>query len=90
MVKLDDWRLTGQEDYLMGVTLFFKNYYDRKTTTDHDHCEFCSVKFSESYPDTLQEGYATAGDYRWICPSCFEDFKDMFQFKTGSQNKEGL
>jgi hypothetical protein len=86
MVEIDDWRLNGQEDYLTGETLFYKNYVDRKTKTDHDHCEFCFTKFSDNYPDTLQAGYATADDYRWICPSCFEDFRDMFQFKVKNLN----
>lgn len=88
MVELNDWRLQGQEGYLMGATLFYKDYVDRKTKTGHDHCEFCFTKFSDNYPDTLQAGYTTADDYRWICPPCFEDLKDMFQFKTGSNKGE--
>jgi hypothetical protein len=30
-------------------------------------------------PDTLHEGYATA-DNRWICPRCFADFVDLFDW----------
>lgn len=84
MAELDDWRLANQVEYLKGATLFFKNYGDRKTTIDHDHCEFCFTKFSDNIPDTLKVSYATADDYRWICPPCFEDFKNMFQFKIGN------
>jgi hypothetical protein len=81
MVNLDDWRLQGQEKYLQGVTVFYK--VDRKTTTDHDHCEFCWAKFSETIEGALKAGYTTADDYRWICKQCFDDFKDMFSFKVG-------
>lgn len=46
-------------------------------TRDHKHCEFCRVKLSE-YGKDLYEGYVTADDKRtWVCPECFEDFKEM-------------
>ena len=76
----DDWRLQGQEEYLFRAILSLKKYSERTTTTDHDHCEFCSNKFSDTIPDALTEGYATQDDYRWICKSCFDDFKDKFEF----------
>lgn len=34
----------------------------------------------EDYPGVLHQGYATQDDYRWICESCFEDFKEMFEW----------
>ena len=82
-MKIDssDWRLQGQEKYLQDKTLQFKKYSDRTTKTDHDHCEFCSVKFSDTIAEDLKEGYATLDDYRWICKSCYNDFKDFFNFK---------
>ena len=81
-----DWRLMGQEKYLMGESLRFKSYPERKTATDHDHCEFCFQKFMDSGEDTIQQGFATLDDYRWICPTCYEDFNEQFQFKI--QNSE--
>jgi hypothetical protein len=81
MTDPGDWRLFGQEKYLKGVTLVYKQYADRKTGTDHDHCEFCFEKFSDTIPDALQAGYAADDDYRWICEKCFQDFKEMFRFK---------
>ena len=83
---MTDWRLQGQESYLMGDTLFSKHYADRKTDTDHDHCEFCGEKFSETIPNALTIGFATASDYRWICNQCFKDFQETFQFKIGNTN----
>ena len=79
MVEKDDWRLQGQEDYLAGVTLFWKKWKAQSLTWDHDHCEFCWEKFSE-FPETLHEGYTTKDDKHWICPECFSDFKDMYQW----------
>jgi len=62
----NDWRLQGQQKYLFGKTMIHKKYADKKTTTDHDHCEFCSGKFSTTIPDCLTEGYTTTDDYHWI------------------------
>jgi hypothetical protein len=77
-----DWRLTNQEKYLKGITLQLKKYKRDRDGWDHDHCEFCWEKFSESLSETvLNEGYATEDNYRWICTQCFEDFKDLFGWK---------
>ena len=81
MREANDWRLTNQERYLKGVTLAWRSYAPANPANDHDHCEFCWAKFSEGEtPDTLHEGYATADRYRWICRSCFDDFRDMFEW----------
>jgi hypothetical protein len=53
----------------------------------HEHCEFCWEKFS-AHPDTLHEGYATNDDYFWICPTCYQDFREMFQWKTEEKHPE--
>lgn len=77
----DDWRLQGQEQYLQGVTLVRREYrrYAPNAEWDHDHCAFCSAKFMvEDHPDVLHEGYATLDDYHWICPTCFESFREKF------------
>ena len=81
MVNDDDWRLMGQENYLKGVKLSFQTYRRRRPDWDHDHCEFCSAKFMEDdLPDALREGYTTDNQYHWVCPTCFEDFKDRFEW----------
>ena len=78
----NDWRLQGQQKYLFGKTMIHKKYADKKTTTDHDHCEFCSGKFSTTIPDCLTEGYTTTDDYQWICENCFNDFRNDFKWTT--------
>ena len=82
-----DWRLQGQERYLRGVTLFPARYTRYSDAWDHDHCEFCAVKFTEAgsgMADSVHQGYCTADRYRWICPRCFEDFKAAFHWTVGS------
>jgi hypothetical protein len=80
MRERDDWRLQSQEKYLKGATLSWKQYARPSESWDHDHCEFCWDKFMDpDSADTLHEGYATA-DNRWICPRCFEDFVDLFDW----------
>ena len=79
MVAKDDWRLTNQERYLKGVTLYRRQYEPANEENDHDHCEFCFAKFMRAgTPDALHDGYTTEDRYRWICPTCFDDFRDMF------------
>jgi SET domain-containing protein len=79
MVAKDDWRLTNQERYLKGVALYRRQYEPANEENDHDHCEFCFTKFMRAAaPDALHDGYTTQDRYRWICHSCFDDFRDMF------------
>ena len=85
MEEKDDWRLTNQEDYLKGVILVHRKYpqYPNNPERDHDHCAFCWTKFSlYDDPEHLKEGYTTMDDYHWICPQCFQDFNDRFQWKV--------
>ena len=76
---MSDWRLTNQEKYLKNKVLILKDYKNRTTSTDHDHCEFCFDKFSEEEQD-IHRGYCTVDNYHWICPYCYEDFKELFQW----------
>jgi hypothetical protein len=75
----NDWRLQGQEKYLMKAKLLFTAF--NSSVRDHDHCAFCHEKFSELDED-LHEGYCTLAKYHWICKSCFNDFKDLFEWQV--------
>ena len=68
-----DWRRQGQEQYLFGVKLFFRDYHPYRSNWEHDHCEFCGVKFSLN-KEGIQKGYSTEDGYHWICNQCFNDF----------------
>jgi hypothetical protein len=81
MEQEKDWRLTGQELYLLGKTLVRKTYVPPRCDWDHDHCVFCWAKFMQNgEASTYQDGYATEDNQYWICPPCFADFKDKFEW----------
>ena len=83
MVDQTDWRLQGQEEYLKGVTLQWRVYKECAPHWDHDHCEFCWAKFMDrDLADVLREGYVTVDGGRWICKKCYDDFKEMFDWKV--------
>lgn len=76
-----DWRLQGQERYLAAAVLFRAKWTRPRQSWDHDHCAFCWAKFmEEDLPDVLHDGYTTADQRHWICPQCFEDFRERFQW----------
>jgi hypothetical protein len=82
----NDPRLTNQEDYLKGVTLFKKKYIDPNQNLDHDHCEFCWGKIAEKelFLEALHEGFVTEYGNHWICETCFNDFKESFSWKVAN------
>jgi hypothetical protein len=79
----DDWRRQGQEKFLGGVRLVAGAYAPVRPDWDHDHCAFCSAKFSARDGD-VREGYATVDGYYWMCATCFADFRDDFEWTVVS------
>jgi ribosomal protein L37AE/L43A len=78
----NDWRLFREQDkYLYGVTLIQQDYHPSDSKNDHDHCEFCMEKFGKG-TDDLKSGYSTLDNSIWICPKCYEDFKNNFLWKV--------
>lgn len=84
-----DWRLSGQEKYLSGIDLRLSEFHKRaaREDWDHEHCEFCWQKIvtREDLPkyedDVICEGYTDESLSRWICASCFHDFRDRFGWR---------
>lgn len=75
------WRLQGQEEYLKNKKLYKINIFKYQNKLNepilfHEHCEFCFDKIEK-----LDDGYCTKDFYYWICPTCYHDFKDDFEFK---------
>jgi hypothetical protein len=84
-----DWRLLGQEKYLVGVPLQWAKWTvpDDNPDWDHDHCDFCWQTFmSSNSPEVLQEGYTTEDRRHWICLKCYEDFKDRLHWKVKKES----
>ena len=40
----------------------------------------------EGYPDVLHEGFNTLDGYHWVCPTCFDDFREKFSWKLSYEN----
>ncbi len=79
-----DWRLQGQESYLKKSKFVYRQYQRPRLDWDHDHCEFCGIKILEERKlkdskNVICEAYVNEDD-RWICPECFLDFKDQFEW----------
>lgn len=76
---MNDWRLTGQEEYLFNAELKKISQEEIKNKSDlwHEHCEFCMDSISNKYE---QDVYSTKDEYRLICKKCFNDFKDKFKW----------
>jgi hypothetical protein len=72
-----DWRLQGQE-WLREELLRYEAYRPQRSGSEHDHCEFCWTPF-RTIPTraSASEGFVTP-DRRWICDTCYEDFKLVF------------
>lgn len=76
----NDWRLFREQDkYLLGVSLVKGSYKSNNPFNDHDHCEFCMAKFGKGNNE-LKEGYSTEDGSIWICPQCYDDFKEQFKW----------
>lgn len=97
MAQDNDWRLQGQDSYLMGATLCWRRYRHYpwwNPDWDHDHCDFCWATFMDrgDVPDVLREGYTNAEQVIngtitpesaiWICLQCFEDFRERFKWSV--------
>ena len=76
-VPRDDWRRQGQERYLVGLRFEPHDYREVSDPLAHDHCEFCSRKFSHA-PGDLRKGYSTPDLARWVCVRDYTDFADEF------------
>jgi len=81
MIDKNDWRLMAQEEYLMNTKWRWETYVAPRVTWDHDHCEFCTEKFSE-YEGDSHEGFRELKHDHWVCEECFNDFKEMFGFRV--------
>lgn len=78
---MTDWRIDNAK-WTRGAVLRLARYSKPSEDWDHDHCEGCWAKFTESgAPDTLAEGYVTEDNRRWICAQCFRDLKEEMDWK---------
>jgi len=90
MIKKNDWRLEANKSFLENEVFRYLNFAKEYEDTEHDHCIFCKYKTFSSNKEHLQWGYAstTRNGYWWVCPECFEDFKEIKGWTTITDNKD--
>lgn len=82
----NDWRLDMYRGHLNGSTFRLEKFVSTPTN-DHEHCVFCMGKITDlDVPDCEKEGYVTVyertGQTQWICKECFDEFKELCNFKV--------
>ena len=86
----DDWRLMGQDRYLLGARLKWMTWKPSRLDWDHDHCAFCTDEISDAPIDEHTKhnaAWVTADDeYHWVCPSCFDEFRSRFGWTTSPES----
>jgi len=82
MINENDPRLAIDNTFLSEFTWENKRWTQTRENWDHDHCEFCGAKLMDiDSSDVLREGFTTPDEYYWICKTCFEDFREKFNWK---------
>lgn len=83
ILQSDDWRLAGKECYLFDelVEVNPTDYINSFENPEmfHEHCIFCWDKVEESKDDKY---YRVLDNSYWICENCYNDLKDILQFKV--------
>jgi hypothetical protein len=86
-VDLVEGWLASYEPAFNGVMLHRRQYFQWAPNWDHDHCEFCSIAFvvkgdASAQPPNVAEGWTTDDESNWICNSCFEKYRERFDWKV--------
>ena len=84
MLEKIDWRLRGQDEYMKDMKFRYTKFTADPGKSLHTHCEFCWHKFmenSQGIDDCSSYGYSSLDGKYWVCSECFEDFKEVFNWK---------
>ena len=81
-----DWRLEINPDGFLSGNTFTHEKFVSTEANDHEHCAFCFKKITDlDIQDSDKEGYTTVysetGETIWVCKECFNDFKELLNFK---------
>ena len=75
----EDWRIMGQEGYLMEKQLEYRQYDREIAIEDFVQCEFCWNTFDDE-PQKIKNAYFEPHKKVWICEKCFRDFQRYFHW----------
>ena len=71
----EDWRIMGQEGYLMNEHLHYRGYKFALCFEDYTECEFCWAELKED-----EKVYHCPNKKVWICKECYRDFNPYFHW----------
>ena len=89
MIESNDWRLEAgpigpHKERFMNIPVYQIDFVPLSEEQDHVHCAFCWEKFGQ-HDAFLHRGYCTTPQNSrfsyWVCPECFSDFKDLFNWR---------
>ena len=80
----EDWRIMGQEGYLMGKTLQHRRFQQALSVDDFTQCEFCWACFDEDGNNSSM-AYFEPINKVWICEKCFHDFLNYFNWSVETE-----
>ena len=69
----DDWRIMGQEGYLLNQKLQYRRFDRAICVEDYVQCEFCQAIFDEDKSNPSM-AYFSPVEKVWVCKTCFHDF----------------
>lgn len=75
----EDWRIAGQEGYLLDKKLIHMRFDRKLCVEDYDQCEFCWDVFDED-KNNPKMAYFQPEEKVWVCEKCFNDFKQYFNW----------
>jgi hypothetical protein len=71
----------GQQSWLTGRDLQWRQWTAYRPGWDHDHCAFCHTEIAATADHAhFTAGYVTTDGYTWICQPCFDDLKAQFRW----------
>lgn len=73
-----DWRIMGQEGYLMNAFLQHRIFDRSICIEEYDDCDFCHDWFDAEDEAHPKKAYYCPDKHIWVCETCFNDFKDHF------------
>lgn len=82
----EDWRIAGQEGYLLDKKLIHMRFDRKLCVEDYDQCEFCWALFDKD-KDNPSMAYFQPEEKVWVCEECFNDFKQYFHWTVEEQEK---
>ncbi len=82
----NDWRIMGQEGYLMNEPLQYRRFDRSICVEDFLQCEFCWAAFDED-PENPLKAYFAFHQKCWICEQCFQDFQKYFHWTVENRDE---